>query len=173
VEDIEQDLRTDLLDRLRDYDPRRAKRSTFVRRVVDHRVASLLEWRNAGMRDPRRCRASLQDELAGDDGAPLQRGDTLDAEAYLHQDAGTFRDSQARRDLELDLRAALAALPPDLRTLCGRLARASIADVARETGLTRASLCRRIARIRAAFERHGLGAYFESPPGHSGRPSGT
>ena len=40
-EDIEQELALDLLVRLEHYDPKKSKRSTFMTRVVEHRIATL------------------------------------------------------------------------------------------------------------------------------------
>ncbi len=60
-EDIEQELALDLLVRLENYDPRKSKRSTFMARVVEHRIATLLEERRAACRDWRLCRESLDD----------------------------------------------------------------------------------------------------------------
>ena len=60
-EDIEQELALDLLVRLENYDPKKSKRSTFMARVVEHRIATLLEERHAACRDWRLCRESLDD----------------------------------------------------------------------------------------------------------------
>ena len=60
-EDIEQELALDLLVRLENYDPRKSKRNSFMARVVEHRIATLLEERHAACRDWRLCRESLDD----------------------------------------------------------------------------------------------------------------
>ena len=60
-EDIEQELILDLLRRLPKYNPKRAQLNTFIARVVEHRVATLIEAQKAGIRDYRRCRCSLND----------------------------------------------------------------------------------------------------------------
>ena len=41
----------DLLRRLPKFNPERAQRKTFIARVVNHKVATIIEARKAGMRD--------------------------------------------------------------------------------------------------------------------------
>ncbi len=53
-EDLAQDLATDLLRRRKDFDPTQAGYRTFVVRVVDHRIATLIAERLAAWRPARR-----------------------------------------------------------------------------------------------------------------------
>jgi RNA polymerase sigma-70 factor, ECF subfamily len=76
----------DLLVRLENYDPRKSKRNSFMARVVEHRIATLLEERHAACRDWRLCRESLDDPewQERDEGAP--RIDSQpDPSALTHQ----------------------------------------------------------------------------------------
>jgi RNA polymerase sigma-70 factor (ECF subfamily) len=159
--DIEQELHLDLLRRLPKLDESRAKRTTFIRHVVENRVASLLAERTAASRDHRRCEASLDEPLEDED-ATL--GDTIDQERYLRRDGDAGND-EARRDLRLDLAAAIEGLPSDLRDLAEQLKMASAPEVARRMGIPRRTIRDRISRIRAHCERAGLAIY--------GQPSAT
>jgi len=79
-EDIEQELMLDLLQRLPRFDPSRAKRKTFINRVVDNAVASLVKRQKAEKRDYRRNGGSLSKDVEAPDGGLVERGDTLSAD---------------------------------------------------------------------------------------------
>lgn len=145
--DIEQELAMDLLTRLENYDPSKSKRSTFMARVVDHRIATLIEERRAGCRDWRLCQESLDDPAwrEDDDGAP--RGDR-----YPDPSAADGNDIA----LTLDLQAALNALPSDLRELWDLLLNTNMHRIAQDTGIPRTTLYYRLKRLRDALSAAGL-----------------
>jgi RNA polymerase sigma-70 factor (ECF subfamily) len=158
-EDLEQELRLDLLRRLSSFDPSKATLHTFADRVVRHKIASIIEARKAGVRDYRRQQWSLNDPLKTPDGKPAERGD------MLAEDAGRLRASDANRpaaervDLEHDVRALLAGLPPELRGLCRRLMKGTPTEVERETGTARGTLYESFETLRRRFEKGRLKEY--------------
>jgi RNA polymerase sigma-70 factor (ECF subfamily) len=79
-EDLEQELILDLLHRLPKFDPDRARRNTFIASVVEHKVATIIEARKAGMRDYRRCRCSLNDRFENEEGNFIERMEGVDQE---------------------------------------------------------------------------------------------
>ncbi|MCB2141488.1 sigma-70 family RNA polymerase sigma factor [bacterium] len=146
-EDIEQELALDLLVRLENYDPKKSKRSTFMTRVVEHRIATLLEERHAACRDWRLCRESLDDP----EWSECEEGSSrLDSQPDPSVPTG---DELA---LGMDLRKALESLPQDLRELWDLLLDSNMYRVARETGIPRATLYYRLDRLRAALREAGL-----------------
>ena len=157
-QDIEQELFLDLLTRLPRFDAARCKRSTFVHRVVNNRVAGLLQERSAQKRGGGLTLASLEDDAGGDDGPPEPRWATLD-QRLCRRDAPSPREADNRRDLQIDTAAAIAGLPDDLRDLAESLALRNPSAVARERGVPRRTVRDRIAQIRARFERLGLRIY--------------
>ena len=102
-EDLEQEMMTDLFQRLPRFDPKRAGRNTFIARVVEHKIATLIEARKAGMRDYRRCTWSLNDPLEDEDGYCLERLETIDQEDYLRRTGSLLRPAAEREDLALDV----------------------------------------------------------------------
>lgn len=158
--DIEQELHLDLLRRLPRLDESRAKRTTFIRHVVENRVASLLAERTAASRDYRRCTTSL-DEPADGDGSSCATtvGDTLDGEAFLRRLGRGDGDDSERHDLHLDVERVLADLPDDARALASDLMTHSTSEVARRRGVPHSSLRYRIGRLREQCEGAGLGIY--------------
>jgi RNA polymerase sigma-70 factor (ECF subfamily) len=155
-EDIEQDLRLDLLRRLQKFAPSKAALSTFADRVVRHKVASIIEARKAGLRDYRRQQCSLNDPLKTPDGKRAERGDTVDQNEACRR---TGRSSRSTEDLANDLSAAVSNLPPDLRDLCRRLMNQNLTEAAQDAGIPRGTLYESIQVLRRRFEKAGLKEY--------------
>lgn len=158
-EDLEQELLLDLLRRQPKYDPARAQHNTFVARVVEHRAASLIEERKAGLRDYRLQAFSLNDHIEDDDGVRYERAETFDQDDYLLRTGRQSRSSDELRDLGIDVRSVVDQSPPKLRDLCQGLMRDSITDVSRETGIPRSTLYGIIDKVRVAFKDAELEAY--------------
>jgi RNA polymerase sigma-70 factor (ECF subfamily) len=130
--DIEQELALDLVRRLPRLDTTRADRATFIRALLAHRAATLLEHRRAARRDHRK-EVAPGEEAAASPFGPLDRG--------------------------IDVGRAVTGLPPSLKTLCDRLGRSSVSEIARELGLSRSTVYGALARIRARFAAAGLSSY--------------
>jgi RNA polymerase sigma-70 factor (ECF subfamily) len=159
-EDFAQDMRLDLWRRLSKFDPSKAPLNAFITRVVEHKVASIIEARTAPCRDFRRCRSSLNRPLEDQDGGrPAECGDTL-GEDTRHLRTGIPGHSvEESVDLGLDTKATLARLPPELRDLCRRLMRQDLTEVARETGTPRGTLHESVLKNRRKFEKARLREY--------------
>ncbi len=157
--DLEQEMMIDLLRRLPRFDPSRAKRETFMSRIVTHRVATIIESRKAGIRDYRLCMQSIDDPGPEEDGRAADSPPLLDQDAYLRETRGDALTQEELQDLRMDVASALADLPPDLRRLCLRLATASVTEVSKETGIPRGTVYDALKKARARFERAGLAAY--------------
>jgi len=159
-EDFAQDMRLDLWRRLLKYDPDKAKFETFVARVVEHKVASIIESRQASCRDYRRCRHSLNDPLKVEEGAdPAERGDMLDQDARHLRKGDAGQPPEEYVGLARDLQAILPSLPPELRDLCRRLMSRTPTEVEQETGIARGTLYESIQKIRRRFEKARLKEY--------------
>lgn len=138
--DIEQDLAVHILKQLRNFDPRRGNQATFIRRIVDSKVASMIRHRTAMRRDVRR--ATSIEKLVD---RPI--ADSLPA--LWH----------APPDLAIDMSPVNESLDSDARQLCSMLSRGSIAEAARCLGLTRAEARTRVARLRKLLTDAGLDVY--------------
>ncbi len=147
-DDLEQDLALDLIERLPDFDPARAKRSTFIMRCVEHRIANLIRDRHRARRDPRRaCRI-------GDDGVEDKR--TVSISSVTDGHAASERE---RTDLRIDLAATVAALPTHLQSICSLLPDHSPYAISRRLGMSKRAIYRDVNTIRAAFTSAGLETY--------------
>ena len=158
-EDIEQELILDLLRRLPKYNPKRAQRNTFIARVVEHRVATLIEAQKAGIRDYRRCRCSLNDRFEDEDGRSVERAETFDQEDYLLRTGAQSRPTDELSALAIDVTAVLEGLPRELRNLCWRLQAETVTEISRGTGVPRGTIYESIKKLREIFEDAGLRDY--------------
>jgi len=162
-EDLEQELTADLLRRLPQLDESRAKRETFITRVVTHKVASLVRAQKAGLRDYRRRAGSLDDRAEDLDGEDNDCPPVLDSAEFVLAAVAAANREEDRLGLRLDLTRAVSRLPSRLRSLCRRLLRSSPAQIAREIGVHRCTVHEAVRRVRARFEGEGLAAYLEDP----------
>ena len=147
-EDLEQEMVLDLLVRLPRFDPEKACLNTFVSRIVDRKVSTMIRRQRAGKRDHRREAWSL-DEPIGDGGG-----------ADRSEAVGEDDPEPDRLDLRLDLQVAVEDLSPELRRLVELLLTHTKVDAAAELGVPRSTLYGNgIARLRKAFEDRGLREY--------------
>ena len=158
-EDLEQEMILDLLRRLPKYNPKRAQLNTFIARVVEHKIATLIEAQKAGIRDYRRCRCSLNDRFEDADGRLVERVDTFDQEDYLLRTGGQSRPSEELSALAIDVAAVIEGLPPELRNLCWRLMAETVSEISRDTGVPRGTIYESIKKLREIFEDAGLRDY--------------
>ena len=161
VEDMQQELLLHLHFAMKKYDPSRGERTTFMDRVVQKRILSIIRYKTASPRDYRKEAHSLNEPAPGDTSdSDLTWGDCLDEETYLAATAqGSVRSVEETRDLAIDTEAALGRLPPELREFCLRLTDAAITALARELDMPRTTLYERIKRIREALREAGIDDY--------------
>ena len=170
--DIEQDMMIDLLRRLPRFDPAIAQRQTFIVRIVEHRVATIIEAQKAGLRDFRRCAGSLDERRTDHDGAAGDGPPVLDEKEYLRETLAAVDRESDLHHLRIDLERVFADLPDDLRDLCVRLQASTVSEVSRETGVPRGTLYEAIARLRTRFERAGVAAYLDGSDRNGRAPVG-
>ena len=154
VEDIEQDIRLDVINRLRRFDQAKSSRHTFIAMVVRRCVASILERRRAEKRNGGRRPQSLNSPIRDAEGREVELYQTLDASA-----GRPGRSEEELRDLRADVRAAVASLPEHLRPWCKVFAKLGIREASRELHVPRSRLQRFKAEIHDAFEETGLADY--------------
>jgi len=153
-EDLEQELMLDLLKRLPQFDPKQANRKTFVDRVITHGVASLIACQKAKMRDYRRNGGSLNEKVDSPEGDRVERADLLEAETYQ-----PGRPDEEVCLLKLDVQAIVARLPDELGVLVISLGTRSVTEIAREMGIPRNVLCKRIEKLRQSFGNAAMRKY--------------
>lgn len=158
-QDLEQEMVFDLLRRLPKFKPERAQRNTFIARVVEHKVATIIEAQKAGMRDYRLCPCSLNDRFENEEGGSVERIDTINQDDYLQRTGKLSRPISDLWGLSIDVRSAVEKLPPELRELCKRLQTESVTEISRDTGIPRGTIYESINKLRTLFEDAGLKDY--------------
>ena len=158
-EDLQQEMALDLLVRLPKFDPGRACLSTFIARIVERKISTIIRHRTRAKRDYR-CRVySLDERIENADDCSTLHDVISQGDCDLR--VGRYgRPEIERIDLRIDVSLVLAKLPPELRALARRLYTQSITEVARELRVSRSTLYETgIARLREAFEDKGLDEY--------------
>jgi RNA polymerase sigma-70 factor (ECF subfamily) len=143
-EDLVQELMLRLLRSLRLFDAAQADRKSFVTAVVERNAAKILRDRRAKKRNGGRVE-SLDVLL-----------ENLDEEP---PDLAVDDHAAEQADLAIDVADLLARLPAELRDLAERLKTQTLSQVARDMGIPRSTLQRRVARLRRHFEDAGLRNY--------------
>ena len=161
VEDIQQDLIVDLLERLPNFDPNKAAYNTFVARIVKRKVCKLIRHRMQGMRDYRREDYSINTTIKIDDETKIECSQTISRDEQDFRTGKHLRPADERTDLRLDISLVVSGLPPELRELAGLLlTTTSIAEVARKLGIPRSTLYdKEILRLRNILKDKGLDGY--------------
>lgn len=161
-DDLQQEMMLDLLRRLGKYDPSKAGLSTFVARVVDRKVSTLIRHQRQEKRDYRRHVCPLDAQVEDQDGQQRGLDEVLSQDAFDEEIARYDRPEAERIDLRLDLSLVLDELPEDLRHLARRLQTRTVAEIARELGVPRSTLYEKgIACLRKIFEDNGLREYLD------------
>jgi RNA polymerase sigma-70 factor (ECF subfamily) len=158
-EDLEQELRLDLLLRLPHFDPTRGRRHPFVLRLIDNKIANLVEARRTGKRDYRREAFSLNAEFELEDGETIERAEVLHPD---HIDLSARDPAPELHDLQVDVARGIYGLSPRFAALCRLLAepeRRNLKRLSEETGIPRGALYALMGEIRKSFEQNGLGDY--------------
>ena len=158
-DDIEQELAIHIVDRLKHFDPSRGKLSTFVQRVVDNKVASMIEARKTRKLDFRSHAYSLDELMRNPDGEVFRRGDEIEEDDYLMRTGRQSRSGQELVELSADIERVVSALPENMHKLCVSLMTQNVTDISRETGLSRQKIYDSIRSLRTVFRAAGLDEY--------------
>ena len=81
-DDLQQEMMLDLLRRLGKYDPSKAGLSTFVARIVDRKVSTLIRHQRQEKRDYRRQVCSLDAQVEDQDGQARGLDEVLSQDAF-------------------------------------------------------------------------------------------
>ena len=161
-EDVENDFVADLLHRLPRFDPRRATLGTFVRRVIENRLATALRDARAQKRDFCRNAGSLNRDFRDEDGRAVDRSQTIPQDATAKRTGRTTRTEIDLSDLQQDMIAARSTLPKDLQELFDKLRDHSLSAIARERGVTWRRVRRDVDRLQDHLRDLDLRGYLEN-----------
>ena len=158
-DDLRQEMWVDLLSRLPRFDASRAKLTTFMARVVEHKMFAILRHRSMQCRDYRREEYSLNELVEDADGKPVRRGEMIPDDVHSRRTGADTRSAQDRKELERDQKTVLAKLRADQQDLCELLRIHPRSVVARMTGMSRRALEKEVAVLRERFRDDNLHEY--------------
>ena len=167
--DIEQELWLDLLKRWPKFRPQRARSSTFIARVVDHKVAMILRARMTAKRAPAHNGHSLDLCCQDPDGQTVPRAALLDGQIHSRRTGCYSRSLEDRLALKTDVACVLATLPVGQQQLCRQLMAHSISKIARDGNVSRAAVYRAVEELRTKFAEEGMQDFFRQSADSSPR----
>lgn len=157
IEDIEQTLRTHLLQRLPSYDPAKAAPNTFVARMVDRKVKNMIRDRNNPKRDYHRESCSIHEVISDSSGESTYLYETMD-EAVI---AGRDRSPEESLDMSEDVLFVISTLPEDLRRIAEAVLAGTVRDAAKNLGISRTTLYKALRKMRPYFKHGDLDKYIQ------------
>lgn len=154
--DLEQELTAHVLKRLPRYDAHRSSRETFISRIIDRKVASMIRYQRAATRDYRRLRVPALAVEARDQRSPPAFAHAGDLQVDRRFVQSEHNASTEFIDVALDIAAVKDALDPISRRVCDQLPFASIAEISRRLQLPRAAVSAHVMNIRRRFIAAGI-----------------
>lgn len=154
--DIEQEFRFLLWRKAAKYNAARARRTTFAKRIIQNKAASMAREVAAGKRTYRRNSISLN-EIVGDlVGGPRELSDLIEESAARRHIGQRNRNGADLAILKLDVAATNHALDPTLRTFAALLAHTSEYAAGQVLGFSRKQAARHLQALRDEYEERGL-----------------
>lgn len=147
-EDLEQELMLRVWQAARSFDPRTAHWNVFVTTVIERAAAKILRDRTSKKRSGTHT-FSFEELIRKEE----------HSEQYVQDQEREWRRQQEQADLAFDLNEALRRLPDELREVADLLKKShSIAQVARELGVSTDTIKRRIRQLRERLADYGFGS---------------
>jgi len=140
------------------FDSSKAKRSTFIYDVLRKKAIDLTRRAARTKRDKSLETLSLDEAWEGDESGETAWAELISAENTLSEDGVVQKDRTDPRPLRMDVEAALADLPPDLRELCRLHSYLRPEEARREAGMAKSTHHRAVAKIREFMVSRGFGA---------------
>lgn len=160
-EDLAQDLLVHCLERIGRYDPAQASLRTFIDRIIKNKVAAMIEHMLAQKRGAGAKEESLSEPIAiGKAGETIERVETISQDVYDMNAERQSRPATELMFLSFDVDQVVSGLPTDLADLAHLLAAGeSLVGVAQQLEVSRATVHRRVVRLRRIFRGAGLDTY--------------
>lgn len=161
VDDIEQELRLDLIRRVHKFDPTKSSFDTFADRIVANRIATLASATRATRAE--RAMQSLHSHVGEDEAdGGLTLSDVLPETAAIDP-VGEFALAHGP-GVRGDVAKLLGALCPSSRRVAIALTHLSVAEAARALKVHRSTIYTRLSVIRRTAQSLGLEGYFDAAP---------
>lgn len=158
-EDLEQELALHVFIEERRYDSTKSTIETFDARIVDSKLATIIERQKAAKRTAVGGVVSFDAEPKDDDDRSPPLYDTVSTDNYRLA-LGTFRRTEEEQlDLDIEVRRCVDALPPGLRRIAALLSTMSVTEAAAVLKMPRSTLDYSRRQIGREFTRRELDEY--------------
>ena len=157
-QDLEQELTLHFLQHSHQHNAKLASAATFAARVCRNRIISMLERESASVRRASGGVTWLTEQVTiGPAGETVERATRISADMYWMETGRQTRPASELQILAIDLKRVLDRLPPELVSVVRLLAEGETpAEAATILDISRATIYRRMVRLRAAFRDAGF-----------------
>ncbi len=158
LEDIEQELALHVLDRLRLFNQEKSQLNTYLFNVLNQRLIMMLRANYSLKRDIRKT-VSLDDAISPDSINNDAILETTDNEDFLLLTGVIPLSMENHLILQIDIANFIDTLPENLQDTCRLLMERTVTDTARELGIHRDTVYKRLKDIRNHFIDRMLGGH--------------
>jgi RNA polymerase sigma-70 factor (ECF subfamily) len=156
-DDLQQELKLRLLQKSSKFDPTRGSLSTFIDRVINNEVRTMLRDRRRRKRAPGFTASSLEAPAAGQNRDEAGNvGDAVSAADQARRTGTPDRPTDTEETAEA-VDQVIKSLPPEDADIANRLKHAGVSAVARDLGVSRQHVYEVIDRMRKRFKDAGFG----------------
>lgn len=153
--DIEQELLVHLWRNAHKYDAARSKATTFAKRVIQNKAASMARNAVAKKRKSPGTLASLNKPVF-QDGDTVELCDTLEFAVGRRHTCQRVSSETEQSVLRLDVAEANSTLPPVVRVLAALISHVPLFAAGQALGISRRQTARYMLALKAAYEARGL-----------------
>jgi RNA polymerase sigma factor (sigma-70 family) len=160
-QDLEQELTLHYLRHRHQHDSERSSVATYATNICRNHATSRLAAALVAKRGAGATVVSLSEPVPiGQSGKTTERGATISEDAYYVKAGRRSRPGAELAILRIDVDQVVSGLPAELADVAHLLATGeSTEDVARQLEISRATVHRRVVRLRNVFRGAGLDGY--------------
>ena len=163
--DVEQELMIAMLSSMKQHDPGKSSRKTFLTMLLKRQISAVYRQRLRPSKRFQHNLASLNSEIEID-GDTCELIELVNSDHEIANNPRPESESCNNATLRMDLEGVLGKLPPDCWLICEGLKTMNITELAEYLNITRRTLHKKLEQIRGLMEKQGLSAYL--PEGGSG-----
>ena len=158
-DDLEQEMMLDVITRMPKFDENKGTQKTFVARIIERKISTLIRHRTSTVRDYRREKYSLNEEIDDGEGETMKREELVSSEYIDPTAVDCGLNEMDKEALRQALEPIIDGLPAHMREFCNILMTGSVSAAAREMGIPRTTLQDYVTKIRSIFDDAGLREY--------------
>ena len=156
--DIEQELMIAMLSGMKQHDPGKSSRKTFLTMLLKRQISAVCRQRLRPSKRFQHNLISLNSEIEIDE-EPCELVELVNSDHEIANNPRPESESCNNAALRMDLEDVLEKLPPDCWLICDGLKTMNITELAASMKTTRTTLHKKIEVIRGLMKKQGLSAY--------------